>query len=322
LKASNSWGVLRGDRLIVVPAGDGGLRAGELVERRGKPQRGQHRRAQDMVHIFQGDLTVPRGTVVQGDAVVIGGNLNVEPGALVQGDAVSLLGSVTVEPGAMVLGDTVALAGTIDVDPGGQILGEHVQIGLGKIFKGKGRGLSWFSGAGLFGFFPTLAFFALVYLVGLLALLASPERLRGISAMLLTNPGRSFALGFLAWLMVLPVAVLLTITLVGIPLLPLLPLAIFLSFALGLSAIALRIGELLPAGPGQKFVPTAALGMGMAVVTLASFVPLVGFPLIVLVQFAAGSAIGRRGLWPPHEQLPVWLRRNRAKQVPRCSIST
>jgi len=72
---------------------------------------------------------------------------------------------------------------------------------------------------------------------------------------------------------------------------PLVPLALFLAFALGLAAVALRIGEQLPAGPGQKFVPTAALGMGMAVVALTSFVPLIGFALVILVQFAAVGAV-------------------------------
>lgn len=304
LKASHAWGVLRGDRLIVLPAEAGGQRAGELIERRGKPARSASPRGRhDLVHVFQGDLVVPRGTVV-GDATVVGGSLNVEPGALVQGDAVVVGGSLNVEPGGLVMGDGVALLGGLDVEPGGQVLGEQVQMGVGRLFK-KSHGRSWFSGAGLFGFFPTLALFALLYLVGLLALFAAPERLRGIGATLLANPARSFAVGFLTWLLALPVVVLLCVTLVGIPLVPLVPLALFLAFALGLSAVALRIGELLPAGPGQKFLPTAALGMGMGVVALTSFVPLVGFALIVLVQFAAvGAVVASRIGKPPVSSVP------------------
>ena len=53
----------------------------------------------------------------------------------------------------------------------------------------------------------------------------------------------------------------------------------------------LRIGELLPAGPGQKFVPTAALGMGLGVLALVGFLPLVGVPVLALVQFAAVGAV-------------------------------
>ena len=291
LKASRAWAVLRNDKLVVVPTGEGGLRAGELVERRERTgsKSSSRKQKQDQVHVMQGDITVPRGTVV-GDTVVVGDSLTVEPGALVQGDAFVVGGNINVEQGGMVMGDAVALLGLLDVEPGGQILGEHVQVGSGKIFKPSKRS-SWFGGAGLFGFFPTLALFALVYLVGLLCLFAAPDRLRGIGATLLANPVRSFTVGFLSWLLALPIVVLLCVTLVGIPLVPLVPLALFLAFALGLAAVALRIGEQLPAGPGQKFVPTAALGMGMAVVALTSFVPLIGFALVILVQFAAVGAV-------------------------------
>ena len=293
LKQAKAWGVLRGNELVVVPATDDGKRAGELVESRERGRLPANRR-RDLVRLMHGDLVVPRGTVLQGNAVVVGGSLTVEPGALVQGDAVAILGSISVEPGGMVLGDAVAVLGRLDIDSGGQVLGEHVQVGLGRLFRSRGRG--FFSRLGLFGFFPTLALFALIYLVGLFALLFSPDRLRGISATLLGSPLRSFLVGFLSWLLVVPLAVLLCVTLVGIPLLPLLPLVLFLSFALGLSAVALRIGELLPAGPGQKFVPTAALGMGVGVLALVAFLPLVGLPVLVLVQFAAvGAVVASRG---------------------------
>src|SRR5262249_446553 len=99
LRASKSWGVLRNDRLVGVPAGDGGVGAGELIDRRGR--RRAVRKNNDLVQVLRGDLTVPRGTVVPGDAVVVGGSLAVEPGALIQGDAVALGGGISVEPGAM-----------------------------------------------------------------------------------------------------------------------------------------------------------------------------------------------------------------------------
>ncbi len=296
LKSSRSWAVLRGDRLVVIAANDAGVRAGELIERRGRSARIKGSKQSDLVHVMQGDLVVPRGTVVQGDAVVVGGTLTVEPGALVQGDAVSVLGGIDVEPGGVVMGDSVAVVGTVNVEPGGQVMGAHTQVGAGKIFGShRSRRRSFFDKVGFFGLFPTLALFALIYLVGLIALLAAPDRLRGIGATLIGQPVRSFFIGFLSWLLLLPLAILLCVTLVGIPLLPLLPLLLFVSFALGLAAIALRIGEILPAGPGQKFVPTAALGMGMGVLALVAFVPIVGIMALVVVQFAAvGSVVASR----------------------------
>jgi hypothetical protein len=65
----------------------------------------------------------------------------------------------------------------------------------------------------------------------------------------------------------------------------------------------MRIGEALPAGPGQRFVPPAALGMGMAVLLLVAFVPWLGVSLLALLQFVAlGASIGSRfgRALPPH----------------------
>jgi hypothetical protein len=90
---------------------------------------------------------------------------------------------------------------------------------------------------------------------------------------------------------------------VGIPLIPLLPLMIFLSIVMGFSSLALRIGEALPAGPGQRFVPPAALGMGMAVLLLTAFVPWLGISILALLQFfALGASVSSRlgRALPPH----------------------
>jgi len=109
--------------------------------------------------------------------------------------------------------------------------------------------------------------------------------------------------GFLCWLLLLPLVVLLGISIVGIPLIPLLPVIIFLSIVMGLSSFALRIGEALPAGPGQRFVPPAALGMGMVVLLLLAFVPWLGISILALLQFfALGASVSSRfgRALPPH----------------------
>jgi uncharacterized membrane protein len=240
---------------------------------------------------------------VQGDVVCVGGSVELEPGSVVQGDAVAVGGSVTVNEGALVMGQAVAVLGTVDVARGAQVMGEHVQVGLGRIFGGRSHKRGWLTSLGPFGLFPTVAFFALVYLVGLLVLRMWPERVRNVGFAMFENPVRSFVVGFLCWLLLLPLVVLLAISIVGIPLIPLLPIMIFLSIVTGLSSFAMRIGESLPAGPGQRFVPPAALGMGMAVLLLLAFVPWLGVSLLALLQFfALGASISSRfgRALPPH----------------------
>jgi len=319
LKQSGALGVLKNTKLIVVANSDAAA-AGTLIEhtdgRKTVVMRGQpgqsglstHRRhgghgGHDMVQVMHGDLTVPQGKVVQGDVVCVGGSIELEPGSVVQGDAVAVGGSVTVNEGALVMGQAVAVLGKVDVARGAQVMGEHVQVGLGRIFGGGSHKRGRLTSLGPFGLFPTVALFALVYLLGLVVLRMWPERIRNVGYALFENPVRSFAVGFLCWLLLLPLVVLLAISIVGIPLIPLLPIIIFLSIVIGLSSFAMRIGESLPAGPGQRFVPPAALGMGMAVLLLLAFVPWLGVSLLALLQFfALGASVSSRfgRALPPH----------------------
>src|SRR5438067_1753053 len=304
LKSSGSMGVLHRGKLVVVPA-PAANSAGILVEHTRRRERRvsgtRAARGHDMVRVFQGDLVVPAGTVVQGDVVNVGGSIELEPNSVVQGDAVSILGSTVIDQGAVVLGDTAAILGQVEVQRGGQVIGEHVQIGLGKLFRSRRHSI--LSSLGPFGFFPTLALFAVVYLIGLLTLRLWPERVRQVGHAMFEQPLKSFLVGFLCWLLLLPLAILLLISVVGIPLAPLLPVVIFLSITMGVSSFALRLGEALPAGPGQRFVPPAALGMGTMVLLLLAFVPWLGVPLLFLLQFfALGAAVSSRygRTLPPH----------------------
>jgi len=184
------------------------------------------------------------------------------------------------------------------------VMGEHVQVGLGRIFGGSARRHRGFlTGLGPFGLFPTIGLFALIHVFGLLMLRMWPDRVRNVSFAMFENPVRSLVIGFLCWLLLLPLVILLAISIVGIPLIPLLPVMMFLSIVMGFASFALRIGESLPAGPGQRFVPPAALGMGMLVLLLTSFVPWLGISILALLQFfALGASVGSRfgRALPPH----------------------
>src|SRR3954468_18052291 len=314
LKKSGSMGVLKNDKLVVVATPDAQGAAGMLIEKTSSSRRvrgtyrgivkGGKRNGRDLVHVFQGDLSVPQGQIVQGDVVCVGGSVELLPGSVAQGDAVAVGGSVSVDQGALVMGQAVSVLGKVEVERGGQVMGEHVEGGVSKIFAGRpGRHRSWLGGLGPFGLFPTIALFALTYLIGLVMLRMWPERVRNVGFAMFENPVRSFTVGFLCWLLLLPLTVLLAISIVGIPLIPLLPVLVFLSIVVGLSSFALRVGESLPAGPGQRFVPPAALGMGMAVLLLLAFVPWLGISLLALLQFfALGASVSSRfgRALPPH----------------------
>src|SRR6185436_16274717 len=178
LKQSGAMAVLKNNKLVVVATPDAEAASGMLIEKSTSSRRGgikvlhgasSRRGSRDMVRVFQGDLTVQQGQIVQGDVVCVGGSIELEPGSVVQGDAVAVGGGVTVNQGALVMGQAVAVLGGVNVEPGGQVMGEHVQLGMGKILShSPRRHRGWVTGLGPFGLFPTIALFALIYLIGLL----------------------------------------------------------------------------------------------------------------------------------------------------------
>ena len=176
LLKANCMGVLRGDKLAVMAAGTGGGHsAGLLVEQRGDGQRqprsrSGHRSA-DLVKVG-GDLVIPSGTMVKGNAVAVLGSVEVGPGAVVQGDgggdrrqrhrAAGRHRDGRQRRGVRRERGRKGRAGPRRIS---------VQVGIGPLFSASlARHRSFLSRIGPFGLFPTLALFAIVYLLGLLAL--------------------------------------------------------------------------------------------------------------------------------------------------------
>src|SRR6266404_3324380 len=118
LKQSGAMGVLKRDKLVVVATPDAGGAAGMLIEKtdsrrhvrtgeyRGIVKGGRHN-SRDVVRVFQGDITVHQGEIVQGDVVCVGGSVELEPGSVVQGDTVAVGGGITVSEGALLMGQAV-----------------------------------------------------------------------------------------------------------------------------------------------------------------------------------------------------------------------
>ncbi|HEY0970848.1 MAG TPA: hypothetical protein VGE02_07760 [Gemmatimonadales bacterium] len=72
-----------------------------------------------------GARTIPAGTTVSGDVVVVGGTLDVH--GTIEGDAAAYGGDVVIHPGGTVAGDAVAVLGRVRLD-GGTVGGETRSI--------------------------------------------------------------------------------------------------------------------------------------------------------------------------------------------------
>jgi hypothetical protein len=238
-----------------------------------------------------GPLTV-RGTV-RGDAVALGGPVSIEPGAVVEGEIVAVGGPVYVAEGARVAGDITAVGGPVDIDPGATVEGQQVGVGgsLGGLISGLVHSLTDASEA------PPSVFHALAHLVHAVALVVVtllvlaflPERVERVRSFLTARPGTSVLGGLAIAVGLVPVIVLLCISIVGIPLVPVFLMVVAALLAMGMTAAATWLGDRLPVLQGRKS-PFVALLLGVAVLVLVTLVPFVGNLAVAALTFAAGGA--------------------------------
>ncbi len=202
-----------------------------------------------------GGVTVRAGEVVPGNVVAIGGGVDVD--GEVHGDVVAIGGSVRLGPAASVANNVVVVGGTLQRDPGARIDGQVQEIGMGAFDLSRVRwpavpaGAYWGTMFGsTFALVGTLSRLAILCLLCALVVLIGRRYAARAGDFAVVTPLKSGAIGFLAQLLFLPVLVItivvLCITIVGIPLLLLIPFVILALAVVGLvgfTGVALRVGD-------------------------------------------------------------------------------
>jgi hypothetical protein len=119
----------------------------------------------------------------------------------------------------------------------------------------------------------------------LLVFLLFPVRMRLALDRVERHPGIAAFVGVVAAIAILPVAILLAITIVGIPLIALEFAAVFVGIWMGTGAIALLVGRRLTelVLPSTTPSPLWALILGLVVVSAAETVPYIGWAVTALV---------------------------------------
>jgi hypothetical protein len=223
-------------------------------------------------------------------AVAIGGSVTIA--GHVRRDAVAVGGSVTLLPGARVEGDAVAIGGNVSVDPAATLEGDNVGLG-GAIPATVGSVARWVVGGGrgmrsMVSFASRLTRAVLLYVIALLIAAAFPGAFSRIKTYLVNRPGLS-ALGGLAILFgFVPLCVLLAVTIIGIPLIPVAVLLLVALLLFGFTVAAGWLGERMPLS--QDKTPLKAVAVGGVVLALVSLVPWVGTAVLILVAAIAAGA--------------------------------
>jgi hypothetical protein len=212
---------------------------------------------------YIGDVIVEPGQTVDGDITVMFGNATVA--GTVNGDVNVIGGDAEERPGALITGQVNMLGGdlTSEVFPWAprQALREAYGTDMSVLWR-----IAW-------------------DVVVLLVFLVFPVRTRIALERLERHPGLCAAVGLLGWVAVIPVALLLFVSILLIPLIPVELVALVIGVFVGKAALSLMVGrrlmELMNAS--HTATPLASLVAGLVLLTAAELVPFLGGLVTLLI---------------------------------------
>ena len=222
------------------------------------PRPARRARQRDDIVRIGGNVSVDADESVEGDVVVIGGSATVD--GEVEGELVVVGGSARLGPLAEVSGDVTVVGGGLSRDPKATIRGKVQEVGFGDVAWGRGN---WekhdrWSWNPLEGFYPiarltgTLARLGLLILLTSLVMFVARTPVEQIADRVAADPVKSWVVGFLAEILFVPLLVMtvvvLAISIIGIPLLLLVPVAIvagIVALLVGFTGVAYHVGRLL-----------------------------------------------------------------------------
>jgi uncharacterized RDD family membrane protein YckC len=220
---------------------------------------------------------------VERDVVVVLGSARLGPEAVVDGDLVIVSGSLTVASGARVGRDLVVVGGDATIPPDFGPGGDHVVIGPGLVGYDFRPVVPWITRGLLWGrpLVPDLAWtwwlvgvFLFVYLA-VSVLLTAPVR-AGL-AVLAEKPLTAFLTGLLVLLLVGPVSVILSVSIIGIPIVPLLFFGLLVAAVLGKVSVMHWIGDrVVSPEAGNRVHWIRSFLIGFAIITVAYMIPVIG----------------------------------------------
>jgi hypothetical protein len=234
---------------------------------------------------FGESLRIAANERVEGDVVVFGGSADVD-GEITE-DLVVFGGSLRLGPQAVVRGEVTVMGGSLDRAPGAQIFGRINEVTGGPwMFR---RGWRW---SNLFGSFwsrvgslaATVLRLTLFVLLGFVIVAFGRNAIEQVAARTAATPLRSGLIGLLAEVLFLPVliitCVVLAVSIVGIPLLALVPFAVLLLMLVmlvGFVGLAFHVGRRLAATLGWvEPGPYAALAIGVVTIGAVTLVAKLG----------------------------------------------
>lgn len=239
---------------------------------------------------FGGSVTVPENQVIE-NAIAFGGNVTVLPNAKVVDTVIAFGGNVILKEGSRVEGDAYAFGGKIIQSPGAIIAGERATFNdRHNMIDNGDRGRSRFFARYFFSAIFRVSAAVVAAILGLIILQARPQVLPNLATKLRQYPGLSALWGIGAIILFVFATVLLAITLIGIPLIPLLSLMVAIMTLVGSLGVAFFVGQGLVHN-GDRSLQQQFL-VGLASLTVLTLIPFLGGLVVFLVNlFGLGSIL-------------------------------
>jgi hypothetical protein len=254
---------------------------------------------------FGGDVTVAEDEAVGDDVVAILGSARVD--GRVDGNVVAIAGSVRLGPKANVRGDVTAVGGSVERAEGTVVTGQINEIRIARPTFGPlvdirpWENWHWLGDTVRNPFGGSVDLVATLVRVGLVGLLAAlmiavlPAPVRRVADRVAAEPWRAGFVGLAAQLLFAPLLVItvvvLAVSIIGIPLLLLVPfglvivaVALVMGFAGTACAVGRWIGQRAGSGmPGLLVSLVVGLAVVFALTIIAKFLGLAGLPVRVLL---------------------------------------
>ena len=250
------------------------------------------RRVRELV-VVMGSATIA-GTVDR-DVVVTMGNVRLEPTARIGGNLVVTMGDVSIAEGAVVERDLVSTGGTVSAPPGFSPGREYVVVGipgLGIKFDGF---VEWVTKGLIWGrlIVPSLTWVwiavALAVLVYFLINLVFANAVKACATTVGERPLSVFLTGLLVLVLVGPIAFVLSVSVIGIPVIPFVLCGLLIAVLVGKVGVTRWLGAAVVAesDPDDRAEAARSFLIGTAIILVTYMIPVAG-----ILAWVVGSTFG------------------------------
>jgi hypothetical protein len=255
------------------------------------------------------DVTVEEEMTID-DVITVGGQITVQ--GRVANHVVAVGGSVVLANTAIVGGNVISLGGIIVRARGAEVNGNMTEINSAEIanliesaLRGDWQGWSWI--------YAVLSIFIFTgfLMLALLIVAFVPKHINTISTAIQENTLNVILLGLAGFLMIVPLAVLLTISVVGIVLIPLEMILVTCAVLVGFTAVSQLVGKrifILIKSPHHGIIGETL--WGLLILWIIGWLPYIGimikiFAVILALGGVMASRFGTKTKFIQENKIPI-----------------